>query len=279
MLALIVSSHVFAANGTSAKIEKARELVLKGDRTGAVKYLKELYREGGKETSGSKASRESAREITQAWSEIAEVFLSDKGQNQYSLAESIWMTRPKDATDILLPLLKVEDGNVAVSRLGARAALRGLDCVKAENFVTQAETIYPLGNDVRLLRLQVQDCLNGSAPSVAALKLPTDIEWADLDSAIRLLTVKDAVRRKDLKSARTALAAWETMATDDPEYWYWRWRASPETSRDRSAARKYLRLCTEMTPRRRKNLAMYPELCLHTETVESDLKSSEKSGT
>ena len=265
-----------ATPAVTAKIEKARETVLKGDRTAAIKILKESMREVSRETVNS--------EILQAWKEIAEVFLTDKGQNQFSLAESFWLLRPKEAADLLVPLLKLEDGNLAVSRLGARASLRALDCVKAETFQTQAELTLPSASEVRLLRLQIQDCANGTSASASALKIPVEADWAELDSAIRELIVKDAVRRKDLKTAKASVAAWETMstvsgpATDDPELFYWKWRVSPEASRDRTAGRRYVRLCKEMTPRRRKNFAMHPELCLHTETVESDLKSSEKSG-
>lgn len=278
-LAVAASLSLAVSNGSTskaekAKIEKAREFILKNDRTGALKILKEAHRDDTH-----------ARELAGAWQEIAEVFLSDRGQNQYSLAESIWMTKPKDALDVLQPLVKLEDGNVLVSRLGARAALRTGECVKAETFTQQAELAYPIGADIKLLRLQVQDCVNGASASAPALKIPSDTEWGEYDSAVRMLTVKDDLRRKDVKAARAALTAWETAPSnagiavlEDPEFWFWKWKSSPETGRDRSAGRKYLQLCTEMTARRRKNFAMYPELCLHTETVESNLKSSDKSG-
>ncbi len=259
--------------------------MLKGERLSAIKIFKELARE----TSSAPTSKV-AREVMQAWREVAEVYLTDKGQNQASLAESFWMMRPKDASDMLLPLLRTEDSNLQVGRLGARAALRAADCAKAETFVTQAELVFPSGTDVRLLRLQVQDCLNGTNMAATPLKIPLSMtgsgpehaEWSELEPALRLLAVKDAFRRKDVRAAKTALGSWETQASlaalEDPEFWYWKWRISPEASRDRPAAREYLRLCTKLSPRRRKAVAMHPELCVHTETVESDLKSSEKSG-
>lgn len=264
----------------SAKaVEKARELILKNDRSGALKVLKEAHREILRD------SPKHVRELAPMWLEMAEVFLSDKGQTQYSLAESVWITKPKEALDILQPLTKLEDGNLLVSRLAARAALRAQECVKAEALVQQAEAAYPLGPEIRLLRLQVQDCVNGTNASAPALKFPTDVEWGEFEGAVRMLTVKDAARRKDIKTARAALNAWETsipiggvLAAENPEFWYWRWKTSHEAVRDRSAARRYLQLCAEMTARRRKNFAMYPEFCLHTETVESNLKSSDKSG-
>lgn len=274
-LALALASVCILAGGSLAlaapNFDKPRDLLLKGDRIEAIKLLKLSYRESSKDQ----------MEIAAAWREMAEMFLSDKGQNQYSLAESSWLTKPKDAVEILLPVLKAEDGNLTVARLGARSALRALDCARADVFTQQAELTYPIGADVKLLRLQVQDCLNGNQATAAPLKVSNEGDAGEFDAALRLLVVKDALRRKDWKAAKTALAAWETQASEDPEFWYWKWRfsAAPGVSRDRSAARKYLGLCRDMTPRRRKNFAMYPELCLHTESVESELKSSEKSGT
>lgn len=285
----ISASTAIAANGpvsTASRIEKAREIVLKGDRSGAMKVFKEHYREASPAGKNAAKARETSKEIAQSWKEAAEVFLTDKGQNQASLAESFWMMRPKDSVDLLLPLLKMEDGNLTVARLGARSALRAFDCAKADLFTQQAEATYGIGAEVKLLRLQVQDCFNGINANAPALNplgaLLTDADWVDLQPAVRVLQMKDSFRRKDLKEARAVLAAWDTVSSspahENPEYWYWKWRLSSETARDRAAARKYLRLCNEMTPRRRKNFVMHSELCLHTETVESDLKSSDKSG-
>ena len=269
---------VVAAETLTAKIEKARELVLKGERTAAVKMFKEFYRDSN--------SAKASKEVLQAWREVAELFLTDKGQNQASLADSFWLTRPKDAADLLLPLMKVEDGNLGIARLGARSAIRSLDCARADIFATQAEATFPSGADVKLLRLQVQDCLNGANPNAVALKIAPngtasgDVDWNELEPAIHLLTVKDAFRRKDLKAARSELSLWEKRPStaEDPEFWYWKWKVSPETARDRAAGRKYLGTCAELTVRRRKSFAMHPELCLHTESVESELKSGDKAG-
>ncbi len=267
------AAHASAGDTLSIRIEKARELVLKGDRTGAVKIFKELHREVA-----ANLSSKAAKEVDQSWREIAEVYLTDKSQNQASLAESFWLTRPKEAVDLLIPVLKLEDGNLSVAKIGARAALRALDCTRAETLVAQAEVTFPIGSEVKLLRMQALDCTNGSTPSAQAIE--TSGTWGELEPAIRALVVKDALRRKDLKSARTALSAWESAAgaNEDPQMWYWKWRISAEASRDRSSGRKFLRICTEMTARRRKNFAMHPDLCLQTESIESELKSSDKSG-
>lgn len=269
----------------STKISKAREFILKNDRLAAVKIFKEAHRE---------ASKEAAREIVQAWREAAEVFFTDRGQSQFSMADSAWMSRPKEALDTLAPLQKMELENLMVSRLAARAALRLLDCARADSFVQQAEAVFPVGLDVKLLRLQVKSCALGTDPVPPELDVASfsgsDAEMLEIEPALRALSVRESFRRKDPKAFKQALSLWESRTAlrpfEDPEYWYLKWRRSTESSkmplsgavRDRNAARNYLRICSEMTPRRRKNFVIHPELCLHTETVESDLKSSDKAG-
>lgn len=288
-------------------VDKAKELVLSGRRLEAVKTLSSAYAalateievqaKMEKKSANTSSTKVTSRtELMRSWEEIATVFLSDKAQNQYALAESLWLSRPKEAVDLLQTVMTVEIGNLSVALLGARAALRAADCSRAENFAKEAEKIFAPGLEVRLVRLQVQSCLIADQPSLPPLKIVTSespIDWGALDSAIRLLVVKDLWRRKDVKGARAAIIAWEAQAPEDPEMWYWKWKTSepsdnsesragtvsaPGATRDRSAARNYLRICHEMTPRRRKIYSVHPELCLAMESVESDLKSSEKSG-
>ncbi len=286
--------------------ERARELVLEGRRYEAIRILAQAYSALSveldlqakieKKSASSLASRLTSRtELLRTWDEIANVFLSDKAQNQFALAESLWLAKPKEAVELLQSVLPLEIGNVSVALLGARAALRSQDCSRAETFVKEAEKIYSPSVEVRLLRMQLQACLLSDQTSFPLLKFlsnDTSVDWGELDSAVRLLVVRDLWRRKDIKAAKAAVIAWETQAPEDPEVWYWKWKTSepiaskvipalgPDVgSRDRTAARNYLRICHEMTPRRRKMFSMHPELCLATEFVESDLKSSEKSGT
>ncbi|MDX9731652.1 MAG: hypothetical protein RBT63_07770 [Bdellovibrionales bacterium] len=266
-------------------VERARELVLSSDRTEAIRIFRELHTLG-----------KLTREQQKAWEEIAAIFISDKGQNQYSLADSYWFARPKDAIELLVATAKLEDGNLLISILAARAALRLQECGRADAFTEQAEQTFPLSMEVKLLRLQVQDCQNGGNASLPPLRVPMDVEWGPLDSAVRLLLVRDASRRRDWKAVRAGLTAWETQAAEDPEFWFWKWRLVDasrvgtrsdtgvlrdsnrvdDSLRDRSAGRKYLRYCAELTPRRRKKLAIHPRLCSQTEVVEADIKAHER---
>jgi hypothetical protein len=284
-------------NSIASKLDYAKELVIGGNKLDALEQLSKNYASSGLDANAKTQSR---NEYLKTWEEIANLFVTDKAQNNFSLAESIWMTRPKEAIAFLQTASQQEPGNLQVSLLGARAALRLQECARAETFSKEAEKIFWPGAEVRLVALQVRLCfLRGQtqAPPLN-IKLMTEAgeSWGELDSAVRALIVGDLWRRSDFEGASAAITAWESQATGDPEVWYWKWKVSDSVAgrresekaieaggkqakmKDASAARNYLRLCNELSPRKRKSLSMHPELCLWTETVESDLKSREKQG-
>ncbi len=294
---VIVSSATLASpkSAMNAQLEQARELVLKGEKLEALSGLSKFYK-GGFEASAKPSQR---TEFLKTWEEIANLFLTDKAQNHFSLAESLWMSRPKEAVEFLQTASQQEPGNLQIAILGARSALRAQDCVRADAFSKEAEKIFAPGLEARLVRLQAQLCALrtlAQAPALTIKPLSDAGEfWREFDSAVRALVVGDLWRRGEVKAAKAAVTAWETQAASDPEMWYWKWKVSDaETddigskssktsgrgakAKDRTAARSYLRICNELTPRRRKSFSMHPELCLWTETVESDLKSGEKQG-
>lgn len=298
LLAIVIVSPATLASPKSAmnaQLEQARELVLKGEKLEALSGLSKFYK-GGFEASAKPSQR---TEFLKTWEEIANLFLTDKAQNHFSLAESLWMSRPKEAVEFLQTASQQEPGNLQIAILGARSALRAQDCVRADAFSKEAEKIFAPGLEARLVRLQAQLCALRTLAQAPALTIKplsdAGESWGEFDSAVRALVVGDLWRRGEVKAAKAAVTAWETQAASDPEMWYWKWKVSDaETddigskssktsgrgakAKDRTAARSYLRICNELTPRRRKSFSMHPELCLWTETVESDLKSGEKQG-
>jgi hypothetical protein len=279
----------------AAKLAQAKEMVLEGNKQEALAFLLKTYQSGGLEGFAKTSSR---LEFLRGWEELANLFLTDKAQNSFSLAESVWMSRPKEALDFLKTASQQETENLQIAILGARAALRIRDCTKAEYFSKEANKIFVPGAEVRLIALQVKLCgLQPSAP-LLGLKLASEVgeSWGEIESAARALLVADLWRRGDIAGSKSALSTWEQHAPSDPEMWYWKWKVSGTSSseneslkntntsngggksRDSAAARNYLRLCNEMTPRKRKILSIHPELCLWIENVESDLKSREKQG-
>ena len=263
-----------AALGLSAEkvIEAAQSLVIEGKRVEALKRLKEAESEITASGSGAAAS---AKKLSLAAREIAESFLTERGQAQYAMAESLWFTKPKEAVELLVAAMVSEPGNSKVLVLGARAALRGQECSKVEPFLA---ALVPLAlqpdAETNLLKLQAQECGSGPLASTQSLKIPDVIEPPEYQSAFRLLAVKEGLRKKDLRGARALLSVLESQDAENPEVWLWKWRAVA----DRAAARQYLKLCAALNLRKREKFELIPELCASVDTVESELKSRDKVG-
>ena len=250
------------------QIEQAQTLVLSNKRMEALKRLKSLV--------GSRAGQRDQR-VERAAAEIVQMFLAEKANSQFAIAEAIWMNKPKEAMEILQTLMSAGSpepaGNLRLPGLAARVAIRMNDCGRAMAMAKAAEAVWKTP-EVFLLEIQAQDCQNDASPSAAEIKIPEGEELGEIAVPVKLVLIRDALRRKDLKTARAQLALVEAQAPDNPELWNLRWRAFS----DRGDARRYLRLCSELTPKRRERFSLQPELCLAVESVESELKSGEKSG-
>jgi hypothetical protein len=123
-----------------------------------------------------------------------------------------------------------------------------------------------------LLRLQVLDC-NKASDALTAKLFPLDPALASLENYVRGLQIKDLIHRDETKKAKALVSQWETSDPSYPELYYWKWMLSKEESTpDRAAARKYLELCQNLTPRKRKSFNLDVELCKGKESVDSFLK-------
>lgn len=250
------------------QIEAARELVLSNKRVEALKKLRAI-------APGRNGLRDPR--VERAAIEIAQLFLAEKANAQYAVAEAIWMSKPKEALEILQALMVANSaepaGNILIPVLASRAALRVADCSRAAAMAKLADSIWKTP-EVFLLGLQAQDCQNESSASAPEIKIPEGEDLTEVAIPVKLVLIRDALRRKDLKAARAQLAIVEAQSPDNPELWNLRWRAFS----DRGDARRYLRLCSELTPKRRERFKLQPDLCFAVESVESELKSGEKSG-
>lgn len=277
LLPMIVGAHGIAKDlekpvpeklSIEKQIETARELVLGNKRLDALKKLRAIP-----------VGRNGLRDprVERAAIEIAHLFLAEKANAQYAVAEAIWMSRPKEALEILQALMAAGSaeppGNILLPVLGARAALRSADCSRASTMVKQADSIWKTP-EVFLLSIQVQDCQNEASASAPEIRIPDGEDLTEVGMPVKLVLIRDALRRKDFKTAKAQLAIVEAQTPDNPELWNLRWR----TFFDRGDARRYLRLCSELTPKRRERFKLQPDLCLAVESVESELKSGDKSG-
>lgn len=252
-------------------ITKARNLILQRDRAQASQVLQLALK---RETRGSGPHRELVRTLD----ELMGMFLTEKGQHLFSLADAAVETKPREAIESYQAALRAEDGNTAVLVALARAYLLVGECDRADPMVKQAERVHPFSVEIRLLRLQVAECRNHPEQTAELLAL-TDVDLAPVETFVRGLQIKDVLRRNEVKKARTLLQSWEQAHPDYPEVFYWKWKMSmDQPDADRAAALKYVLLCQNLTPRKKKSFMLDLDLCKGKEKVESYLKDLGGSG-
>ncbi len=310
-IVLICMMPIDSASAEIPAVTKSRELLLKNDRAGALQALMQTL--AGSTSSNAKAltvrnsstpkaaslSRAQRQEILSAIREAREIFLTERGQAQYSLATSLWLQKPRDAIQALESAQAAEKGNSLVAQLTARALLRLRDCARAKREVqalAAIERVEPsaLSAEVQLLQLQQQFCAWEQEAASQPFRPPQSPELIPFEIFIKRLVFRDAIRRRDLKAAQAAISAWEAIDPQDPELWWAKWRASRTVDQkageanqemagasdavksDANAGRKYISTCTDLSPRRRAKYELDPEFCGQVERVEIELKDIEQ---
>jgi hypothetical protein len=248
-------------------IEKAQNLSLQKDRLQASQIL---IRGIAHESKVSTAYKE----LTRTLDELMTTFYTERAQSAFVSAESNVALKPKDAIEGFTEALHLEDGNVTILKALARTHLILSDCDKADGFVKSAEALDPYAPEVLLLRLQVLDC--SKSTTILSEKLfPIEPALAGQENFIHGLQIKDLLRRTETKRAKALQAQWESASPDYPEVYYWKWMISKEgesSSGDHSAAQKYVQLCQNLTPRKRKSYNLDVDLCKGKDDVAVFLK-------
>lgn len=250
-------------------IEKAQNLSLQKDRLQASQILVRAI------THESKSSA-AYRDLTQALDELMTTFYTERAQSLFVAAESNLPLKPHEAIEGFTEALHLEEGNVTILKALARTHLVLNECDKADGFVKLAETLDPFTAEVELLRLQILSCSNST--TVLAEKIfSLDAALLPLENYVHGMQVKDLLRRTETKRAKALLSQWEKSAPDYPEVYYWKWmfsksEQSVSAKTDRVAAQKYIQLCQNLTPRKRKSYNLDVDLCKGRESVDTFLK-------
>jgi hypothetical protein len=248
-------------------ISKAHNLTLQRDRLQATQVLVHGLQ---RETKNSFAYKE----LLQSLDELSGLFYTDKAQSLNSLADSLTETKPKEATEHYQEALRLEEGNLSILKSLARTQLQQGDCDHADGAVKLAEGIHPYSAEVKLLRLQVLDCQKNIEALGAALSAK-DLDLEGVERFAKGLQAKELLRKKDLRKAKSLIAAWETAAPDYPEVWYWKWQLSLlQEPADHTSAVRYVQLCQNLSPRKKKSYNLDLELCKGREKAEAFLKSN-----
>ena len=254
-------------------IEKAQNLSLQRDRLQASQILVRALAREAKTSAGFK-------ELNRALDDLMSAFYTERAQSVFISAESNLPLKPREAIDGFTEALRLEDGNVTILKALARTHLTQGDCDKAEAFIKSAETLDPYAPEVLLLRIQALDC---SKSSLLAAKLSSpDPQMASLEAWLRPIKIRSFLNSDEFKKAKALASDWESADRDYPEVYYWKWRiskeasdkddASPQEKPDRIAAQKYVQLCQNLTPRKRKSFNLDVELCKGKESVDAFLK-------
>jgi hypothetical protein len=255
-------------------IQKAQNLTLQRDR---LQTSQVLLRGLQRENRGSAGFRELAK----ALDELTSVFYTEKAQTAYAAGDSVIEDKPKDAIDHFLEAQRLEDGNVSTLKELARAYLILGDCAKAEVPMKAAESLNPYSGEIHLLRLQALEC-NKSYDALTSKLATVDPDLEPVERFVKGISMRDLMRRSELKKARALLSTWEAQAAAYPEVQFWRWQISRQGGVvDRGAAVRYLQACQNMTPRKRKSYILDVDLCKGKDAIdtylrESGLRSSER---
>lgn len=249
-------------------IAKAQNLTLQRDRLQASQILLRAIAREPKNSVGYK-------ELTKALQELTTVFYTERAQSAFIAGEANLPLKPKEALESFQESLRLEDGNVTVLKAIARQHLIQGECEKADGFVKSAENLDPYSAEVYLLRLQAWDC--AKATSFLEEKLFTsDAQLIGVEPYVRGLQMRELIRKSEFKKAKTTLEKWAAGSKDYPEVSYWTFELSKAqgSAPDKAAAARYVQLCQNLTPRKRKSYNLDVDLCKARETVEAYLKEA-----
>lgn len=275
---LVFALTVLAATPTPSKkvesykdlISKARHLTLQRDRLQATQVL---IRGIQRETRNTAAHKE----LVAAIDELSGAFYTEKAQSLFLLADGLEYEKPKESIEKLNEALRLEEGNVSILKALGRSHLRLGECSSASKHIFTARELNPYSAEIRLLNLQLADCEKNAEQLTALLSSKPD-ESDPSERFSKGIRLRELQRKGDLKGAKTLLAAWEAAQPDYPEVYLWKWALSGNSPTDRVAARKYMSLCQNLTPRKKKSYNLDLELCKSVEKVDEALKSASSEG-
>ncbi len=279
---IVFSLTVLAATPTPTKkvegykdlISKARHLTLQRDRLQATQVLIRGIQREAKNTTPQK-------ELVAALDELSGAFYTEKAQSLFLAADGLEFEKPKESIDKLNESLRLEEGNLSILKALSRSHLRLGECSAASKQISAAKDLNPHSSELRLLSLQLADC-EKNHEQLAPLLAGKPDEGDPMERFTKGIRLREMQRKGDLKGAKALHAAWESAHPEYPEIYYWKWTLSGNSPTaepsDRAAARKYMNLCQNLTPRKKKSYNLDLELCKSVERVDEALKSASTEG-
>ena len=265
VLFALISSNSFAAAPVSKAIQTARQLILKKDRVGALALLTTALE---KEAHKPKGRAEVLREMDR----LSKVFLSEEGQKNFELAESILYSGKPGSAEKYEEALTIENMNAEVLLGLVRSRLFEGNCSAASAALLQIDKINPFLPERKILKLKTELCLKQNIFGVE-----TDPAFKDeLKTEYKLVQAEIYFNQQKLKESAQALK--EITDGKMPEVAYWNFKIhEPHAAEAVPYAEKYLDLCKDVTAVQRREYKLEPLLCKRTEEVVTYLKNNEAS--
>jgi len=246
-------------------ISKAQNLSLQKDRLQATKIL---TRAALKEKGHGK------KELIQALTELSEVFYTDKGQQTFELGRSLDEASPVTAIERYNEALGLEPNNTAILKALARSNIAASHCDRGLDSAVQGLSINPFDEELVLLRAQSTVCLNKIDYPKLVQEL-AEVKQAELKLYSDLLKGKVLLTEGKLPAAEVQIDKLVSMDSRFPESHYYLGLLKQKLGKNFfEHFQKYVSLCSELTPERRRKYWLEPRLCMDKLKAEAELEKA-----
>lgn len=271
-VAFLFSAAVFGApkqTSTPQVVHRAQDLAIHHRRTEAIKLLTDALASPSIKSS----ERESLRE---ALADLAERFITDKGQRSFELGQSLLPAQPAQALHHFGEAAKVEDGNLQVSIAIVRAQLISEDCRGAIATLAPLAPLRMASTVMQELELEAYWCREDQAKVEEISKL-TGFEQRLSNANLKVAGAWLKWVAGDSVKAAVQLREALTMDTQNAGALYWLWKIEKDSDKEgeigQAAAEAYLKRCRGRDTDIRRRQGSLIEMCLKISEVENFLKA------
>lgn len=263
----VKGSDIPKANSGIPAIKESREYILNKERTKAAERLLRAIE-------FEKPDLSSRELILQELSRVSSLFLTNDGQKNFELAESIRLSGQTGYQAKYDEALLTEDNNLQILIGQALGLIAAKNCKEARTAIDRGEKVNPYSEEIKILKMKTSLCVGG-------VEIPTEqisaIEAVTRSRAIALSILAQYYfqeKKYDLAliKAREAMNAETTLPTG----YYYAWKVlSQNLNEGLDEAQSFLNLCKSINSKMRKKFYLDPLLCEGEDTVQEFIKKIE----
>lgn len=247
-------------------ISKARHLILQKDRLKATRILQQAIR-------SKNFSEPHIAQLTKALEDLSFLFLTDEGQKEFQLGESLYYSGQRGALVHYEKAHGLEPRNIQVVQALARVFLREDQCTKSLQIAQKGFEINPYDKVLSYFQIRALYCLD-RAEQAKNLTL----QWKKSLSSFKLqLTALQVERLFKEGSREKAFQVAQKLVVMDRKYprgHYWLWRTRPvDEGLEEEDAQRYLSLCKSLDSKMRRKYKYEPRVCGFIAEVDDFIKN------